>query len=124
MEKLIENIEKWFEDRCLLKTENIEAQYKKLKSEVDELGEAILNGNEEEYQDAIGDIFVVLVGLSKIKNYPIKGCIVDSFNIINKRQGITVDGTYIKREDLEKLPVSVCKELIQKATFNNLVNFP
>lgn len=120
MNELIKNIENWFAKRDLLAEQNLTAQLNKLRSEVDELEEAMDQQDMDGFKDAVGDIFVVLAGMAKIKGCSIEECVRGAFNEIKDRQGVTVDGTFIKRADLEKLPNSLQKALIQRATFNNL----
>lgn len=120
MNDLIKNIENWFAERDLLAEKNLVAQLNKLRSEVDELEEAMDQKDMDGFRDAIGDIFVVLTGMARIKGCSVEDCVKEAFNEIKDRQGVTVEGMFIKRADLEKLPSSVRKALINRATFNNL----
>ena len=120
MNDLIKNIENWFAERDLLAEKNLVAQLNKLRSEVDELEEAMDQKDMDGFRDAIGDIFVVLTGMARIKGYSVEDCVKEAFSEIKDRQGVTVEGMFIKRADLEKLPSSVRKALINRATFNNL----
>lgn len=61
LEELVPKIQDWAEKRDLLFESNIPKQQLKLIEELGETAKAILNGNEEEIKDGIGDTFVVLV---------------------------------------------------------------
>ena len=58
MNQLIKNILQWAEDRDILHPENKMAQYAKVQEELLETFRAVLNGNEDEIKDGLGDIGV------------------------------------------------------------------
>ena len=71
----------------------------KLVEEVGELSKALLENDEHEIQDAIGDIVVVLTNLARLKNYYIEDCIAQAYNEIKNRKGKIINGTFIKDEN-------------------------
>ena len=64
--------------------------------EAGELGRAILKDNEGEQLDAIGDMVVVLTNLAKLRGHNIEDCIDSAYNVIAKRTGKMVGGTFVK----------------------------
>ena len=49
-----------------------------------------------EIKDAIGDMVVVLTNLAVLENMDIEDCIKSAYNVISKRKGKMVNGTFIK----------------------------
>ena len=73
-------------------------QYIKLQEEAGELAKALLQDDEEEVIDAIGDMVVVLTNLAHIKGVSIERCIACAYDVINKRTGKMINGTFVKDE--------------------------
>ena len=86
----------WAEDRGLYKHGDTKTQYIKLVEEVGELAQGMLKNDAEEIKDAIGDIVVVLTNLAHQNNLKIEDCIQSAYNVISKRTGKMVNGTFIK----------------------------
>jgi NTP pyrophosphatase (non-canonical NTP hydrolase) len=95
-EELQQFIEKWAEDKGLLKEENAPKQMLKLSEEVGELAGAYLKNKHEEIVDAIGDIQVVLIILSKQLGLDYNQCLEGAYNVIKNRTGKLVNGSFIK----------------------------
>jgi NTP pyrophosphatase (non-canonical NTP hydrolase) len=67
--------------------------------EVGELGSAILDEDYSEQVDAIGDIVVVLTNLAELAGpNNIEDCIKIAYNVISKRKGKMINGTFVKDE--------------------------
>jgi len=66
--------------------------------EAGELAQALLKQDKDEIQDAIGDMVIVLANLSELEGLKIEDCIDSSFNVISKRTGKMVNGTFVKDE--------------------------
>ena len=64
--------------------------------EAGELGRAILKQNREEQKDAIGDMVVVLTNLAELLDMPIEECVESAWNVISKRTGKMINGTFVK----------------------------
>ena len=64
--------------------------------EAGELAQAILKEDEPEVIDAIGDMVVVLTNLAKLRGHNIEDCIDSAYNVIAKRTGKMVGGTFVK----------------------------
>jgi NTP pyrophosphatase (non-canonical NTP hydrolase) len=73
-------------------------QYIKLQEEAGELAKALLKDDDEEVIDAIGDMVVVLTNLAHIKGVSIERCIACAYDVINKRTGKMINGTFVKDE--------------------------
>ena len=64
--------------------------------EAGELGRAILKNDEPEFIDAIGDMVVVLTNLARLGDTSIELCIDQAYDVISKRTGKMVNGTFVK----------------------------
>ena len=97
--KRFDLIREWAMDRGIYKEGNSHTQYVKLMEEAGELAKALLNKDEPEIIDAIGDIVVVLTNLAAIEGLTIEGCIDSAYDVINKRTGKMINGTFVKDAD-------------------------
>jgi len=95
-----QSIRDWAQERGIYEKGDAKTQYIKLQEEAGELAKAILKNDEEEFVDAIGDCVVVLTNLAKLKGYNIEDCINSAYEVIAKRKGEMVDGTFVKQESL------------------------
>lgn len=95
-----ENILEWADQKQLLKPENAITQLAKLTEEVGELANAILKKNKSGQKDALGDIRVVINILANQLGFDIDDCEETAWNVIKNRKGKTINGTFIKEEDL------------------------
>ena len=86
----------WAEKRNLLVADNAPKQMLKVVEEVGELCRAILKNNISEQIDAIGDIQVTLIILSRQLRIDYDGALDTAYEVIKNRTGKTVDGTFIK----------------------------
>lgn len=93
-----ETIREWAIIRGLYHKGDIKTQFIKLNEEVGELAKAILKEDEKEKIDALGDIFIVLVNLSKMCGYNLEDCINSAYNEIKNRKGKMENGTFKKEE--------------------------
>ena len=89
-------IRDWAENRGLYSKGDAKTQYIKLQEEAGELAQAILKDDQPEIIDAIGDMVVVLTNLAHLRNVSIEHCIESAYNVINKRKGSMVNGTFVK----------------------------
>ncbi len=95
-EEVEKRVIQWANDRGILEGTTFEAQYKKLKEEYDELGEAIEQGDFEKFQDAIGDMQVVLTILAHKALTDMFTCYTAAYLQIKDRKGKMVDGIFVK----------------------------
>lgn len=98
-------IEDWAKDKRIIQDGNMIQQYVKFQEEAGELAKAILKNDKTNVIDAIGDIVVTLVSLSKQAalhfeddNISIENCINTAYNVIKNRKGIIKNGDFHKDE--------------------------
>ena len=89
-------IREWAENRGLYSKGDAKTQYIKLQEEAGELAQAIFKDDQPEVIDAIGDMVVVLTNLAHLRGVSIEHCIESAYNVINKRKGSMVNGTFVK----------------------------
>ena len=89
-------IREWAKERGLYDKGNATTQYIKLQEEAGELAKALLKNDQAEVIDAIGDMVVVLTNLSELAGYKIEHCVDQAYNVISKRTGKMVNGTFVK----------------------------
>ena len=89
-------IRDWAKTRGLYKKGDTKTQYLKLMEEAGELGRAILKDDQVEFNDAIGDMVVVLTNLAHLGGTSIEICIDEAYEVIAKRTGSMKNGTFVK----------------------------
>lgn len=121
-EELRENVEQWANDKDLLHEENAEKQFMKFIEEVFEFKSEmdILVRYRNYYREnpqkkipkaeheritkkaelELGDIIVTLIVLCNQLDIDIVGCLEMAYEKISKRKGKTVNGLFVKEEDL------------------------
>ncbi len=97
--KMFENIRTWANERGLYEKGDAKTQLIKLQEEMGELAKATLEKDQPEIIDAIGDMVVVLTNLAHLNNVNIETCIAEAYNVISKRTGKMVNGTFVKDAD-------------------------
>ena len=93
---IFDKIRSWAEVRGLYDKGNTYVQYVKLQEEAGELAKALLQSDHDEVNDAIGDMVVVLTNLAHLHGTEIEYCIEDAYNVISKRTGKMINGTFVK----------------------------
>jgi NTP pyrophosphatase (non-canonical NTP hydrolase) len=91
-------IRDWAGARGLYSKGDTKTQFCKLMEEAGELGRAILKDDNPEFRDAIGDMVVVLTNLAHMGGTTIEDCIDEAYDVISKRTGKMVNGTFVKDE--------------------------
>jgi NTP pyrophosphatase (non-canonical NTP hydrolase) len=96
-------IEDWANDKKIITEGNVFRQYTKFQEEAGELAKALIKHDKVEVIDAIGDIVVTLVSLSKQAAIlfeddaiSIEACINSAYAVIKNRTGKCIDGDFIK----------------------------
>jgi len=95
-EEIFDCIRAWANERGLYDKGDPKTQYIKLMEETGEIGRAILKNDTEQIIDGIGDAVVVLTNLAELCGVPIEECIQEAYNVISKRTGKMVNGTFVK----------------------------
>ena len=91
-------IRDWAKQRGLYDKGDTKTQFCKLMEEAGELGRAVLKDDQVEFVDAIGDMVVVLTNMAHLGNTSIEACIDSAYEVISKRTGKMVNGTFVKDE--------------------------
>ena len=94
-----ELIRQWAKDRNLYDKGDTKTQFAKLMEESGELARAILKDDKTEFVDAIGDMVVVLTNLAHLGGTNIEDCIDSAYDVIRKRTGKMVNGTFVKDDN-------------------------
>ena len=95
-EEIFECIRMWADERGLYEKGDPKTQYIKLMEEAGEVGRAILKNDTPEIIDGIGDMVVVLTNLAELVGVPIEECVQQAYNVIAKRKGKMINGTFVK----------------------------
>lgn len=93
-----ESIRDWATEKGIYAKGDIKTQYVKLQEEAGELAKAIINNDNAEIIDAIGDCVVVLTSIAYFNGVTIEDCINEAYNVISKRKGQMVNGSFIKNK--------------------------
>jgi len=94
-----ELIREWAKEKGIYDKGSSKTQYLKLMEEAGELADALLKEDKAEIQDAIGDMIVVLTSIAKFEDLKVEDCIQSAYNVIAKRTGKMVNGTFVKDAD-------------------------
>lgn len=86
----------WAKEKGILSKGDIKTQYVKFQEEAGELAKAIINNDKDEIIDAIGDCIVVLTSIAYFNGTSIEDCINSAYEVISKRNGEMINGTFIK----------------------------
>jgi len=89
-------IRDWAGERGLYTKGDTKTQFCKLMEEAGELGRAVLKNDQAEFEDAIGDMVVVLTNLAHLGGTTIEDCIDNAYKVISKRTGKMINGTFVK----------------------------
>jgi len=93
-------VRNWAIEKGIDKPENAPKQMLKVMEEVGETAGALLKGKEDEIKDGIGDSFVTLIILCQQLGYSPTECLQLAYNEIENRKGKTVNGVFVKEENL------------------------
>lgn len=97
MRDLIEKVEQWGRDRCIIPNSTPQAQLLKSMSEMGELADATLKNDVPEIVDGIGDVLVTLILYAALQNLDIEECLASAYDEIKDRKGtLTKEGIFIK----------------------------
>lgn len=90
----------WAAERDLLHSKNQDKQALKMVEEVGEVCRGVLKHKDDEVVDGIGDVCVTLIILAHQFGYDLEYCLQTAYDVIKDRKGRTLDGAFIKSEDL------------------------
>ena len=95
-----QQIRDWATERGLYSKGDAKTQYLKLQEEAGEVARAILKSDQPEIIDGLGDVLVVLINLAHLCGYKLEDCLAEAYDVISKRSGKMVNGTFVKTESL------------------------
>lgn len=115
--ELEELVVAWGEDKGILKLENADKQFMKFieevfefKTEMDSVldwerdwGKVQLENFDKDMKLEMGDILVTLIILSAQLDIDLTECLELAYNKISKRKGKTINGIFVKEEDLNEI---------------------
>ncbi|WP_459524678.1 MazG-like family protein [Leuconostoc lactis] len=95
-----ELIIKWAVERGLDKPENATKQLTKAMEELGELSAGINKQDRDKQIDSLGDLQVVLIILSMQLGIDYIGSLESAYEVIKNRTGKTINGVFVKSEDM------------------------
>lgn len=97
MERLMEQVKQWGRDKNI---NNPTMQFAKFIEESGEIAHELTRGNFQclEMEDALGDTLVTLIILADILGYDLKECLQEAYDVISKRKGKTINGSFVKEQ--------------------------
>ncbi|MBZ1529778.1 MazG-like family protein [Leuconostoc mesenteroides] len=98
---LNKKVVEWGKARNIVGSENTPKQFIKVIEEVGELSAGINKRDEEKIIDSMGDIQVTLILLAADLGIDYNGSLEAAYNVIANRKGKTVNGVFIKKEDIK-----------------------
>ena len=101
-ESLQDAIIQWAYERNIVNAKNTPKQFIKVTEELGELAEGINKDNQGQIKDSLGDILVTLIILSRDLDVDLLDCLRGAYDVIKDRTGKTVDGVFVKEEDLHE----------------------
>lgn len=106
MDILVKLVEQWSKDKGLDKAESSK-QFLKVVEETGEVASALarIGAKPEEIdnlKDGIGDVVVTLIILAQQNGLTLQECLQVAYDEIKGRKGETINGTFVKQEDLDK----------------------
>lgn len=101
LDSLEEEVTAWASDRKLINPRNVPFQMMKVIEELGELNATISKMMPtEEVKSELGDVFVTLIILSRQLGIDPAHALNVAYTKISKRSGTTVNGVFVKEEDL------------------------
>ena len=89
----------WAKARGIVPNATPESQVLKTVSEMGELADAILKGQDDEMKDAVGDVLVCLTNLCALKGTSLGECLSLAYDQIKDRKGTLLpNGCFVKEE--------------------------
>lgn len=99
-DELIDAVRDWGREKGI---NNADKQLMKVFEETNEITREFVRGRYDtpEVVDSLGDSVVTLIILADILGYDIRDCLLEAYEVINKRTGKNVGGNFVKSEDLD-----------------------
>ena len=97
---IFDEIRLWATERGIYQKGDVKTQYVKLQEEAGEVARAIIKNDPAELKDGIGDMVVVLTNLAHLAGMKIEDCMQSAYDVISKRKGSMINGSFVKNETL------------------------
>lgn len=97
--QLVKQVEQWSINKNL-HNGNSDRQALKFYEEAGEVAAALSRNDKEALKDGIGDTIVTLIILAQQQGWSLEECLQYAYEEIKNRKGKTINGTFIKDEDL------------------------
>ena len=94
--ELESSVIEWAKEKGILEKATTKAQVEKTQEELDELKEAIRNGDYVGIIDGIGDCTVTLIIQAEMNGLSFEECLEYAYNQIKNRTGKMIDGQFKK----------------------------
>lgn len=88
----------WASQKGILEKGTPYKQAQKTLEECGELLHSIGKGDKEEIIDSLGDILVTIIIQAEMQGLKLTDCLESAYNVISKRNGQMVNGTFVKNE--------------------------
>jgi len=86
----------WAKEKGILEKATTAKQAYKTLEESGELLNSIGADNKEEICDSLGDILVTIIIQAKLQKVDLIDCLEGAYNVISKRNGKMINGTFVK----------------------------
>jgi len=100
MEKITKDLENWAIARDIMHHDNASKQFLKVMEEVGELAAAYSKHDGPKFYDSVGDTMVTVIILALQCGIDPDKALTDAYNVIADRKGKTINGVFVKDEDL------------------------
>ena len=87
---------KWANDKGILANGTPYTQANKTIEEANEILSAIIDNDKAEIIDGLGDVLVTIIIQAKLQNVDLLECLQSALNVITKRTGKMINGTFVK----------------------------
>lgn len=88
----------WADTRGIIAISTPEKQLLKTMEELGETARAVLKGDRANIIDGIGDTVVTLIIVARLLNLDLTKCLETAWHEIEKREGLMVNGVFVKSE--------------------------
>jgi len=97
MDELAQKVLEWAGNKGILEKATPSSQFEKTMEEVGELARYLIEDNQAEVEDAIGDIIVTLIILAELRGTSVQDCLQGAYDVIAKRKGSMINGVFVKQ---------------------------
>lgn len=97
--QLVKQVEQWSINKNL-HNGNSDRQALKFYEEAGEVAAALSRNDKEALKDGIGDTIVTLIILAQQQGWSLEECLQYAYEEIKNRKGKTINGTFVKKSDL------------------------